>query len=286
MSWRARVLAIVANRLLPPLAGRVDCQRHFQRLHALSLECMNIGGGAEVALSGEGRAVAFVADALKDRRAPVVFDVGANVGVYGQTILSAFDGRCSLHCFEPSPATFRELEHNITADDSTRLHQLALSDREGTSTLYSFGDNNALSSLHDRRLDHFGLASNAPVNVRTTTIDAFCTSQGIEQIDLLKLDVEGHELSVLEGARRMLSEGRIHFIQFEFGGCNIDSRTYLQDFFYLLTPTHELHRIIRHGLAPIPAYDERLEVFITTNFLAVPKATTLARERELLAQSA
>src|SRR5205807_7991096 len=47
------------------------------------------------------------------------------------------------------------------------------------------------------------------------TIDGFCAANSIEQIDLLKIDVEGHELGVLSGASRLLSENRIAIIRIE-----------------------------------------------------------------------
>ena len=50
-------------------------------------------------------------------------------------------------------------------------------------------------------------------------------------IDLLKLDVEGNELLALKGLSDSIEY--IKIIQFEFGGSNIDSRTYFQDFYYL-----------------------------------------------------
>ena len=53
-----------------------------------------------------------------------------------------------------------------------------------------------------------------------------------QEIDIMKLDVEGHELDVLEGSRKTINS--IKLIQFEFGGCNIDSKTFFQDFYYFL----------------------------------------------------
>ena len=49
-------------------------------------------------------------------------------------------------------------------------------------------------------------------------------------IDYIKIDVEGHELDALEGFGDLIKKVRL--IQFEFGGCNIDTRTYFQDFWY------------------------------------------------------
>ena len=65
----------------------------------------------------------------------------------------------------------------------------------------------------------------------------------------------------------MTGAGNIDFIQFEFGGCNIDSRTYLQDFWYELK-NYQIKRIIRDGLVDIGVYRESEEMFGNQNFLA------------------
>jgi hypothetical protein len=102
-------------------------------------------------------------------------------------------------------------------------------------------------------------------------LDDFCDDKGIEYISLLKLDVEGHEFRVLKGAENLVSSSSIDLIQFEFGGCNIDSRTYFQDFFYLLNPCYKIYRILKDGIIAIEDYKETCEVFTTTNYLAISR---------------
>lgn len=125
-----------------------------------------------------------------------------------------------------------------------------------------------LGSVFQRRLDHLGIDVAAVGQIELRTLDDFCAESGIDRIHLLKLDVEGGECAVLKGAKRLLSEGRVDFIQLEFGGCNIDARVFWQDLFYLLSGQFELYRILRDGFEPVARYDEREEIFVTTNFLA------------------
>jgi hypothetical protein len=87
----------------------------------------------------------------------------------------------------------------------------------------------------------------------------------------LKLDIEGHELKALNGATQMINSKKIDVIQFEFGGCNIDSRTYFQYFFYLLKDNYYIYRILKDGLFEMPTYKKTYEIFITINYLAVKK---------------
>lgn len=104
--------------------------------------------------------------------------------------------------------------------------------------------------------------------IKISSIDDFCYKQNIKQIDLLKLDIEGHELSALRGAKNMLKQKAIKNIQFEFGGCNIDSKTFLQDFYYLLNTDFLLYRVVKDGIIPVTTYSEMDEIFITTNYFA------------------
>jgi hypothetical protein len=104
-------------------------------------------------------------------------------------------------------------------------------------------------------------------NVEVTTLDLFCESVAISPI-AIKIDVEGHELDVLAGATNVLAGVKV--IQFEFGGTDIDTRTFFQDFFYLLVPLG--FRLWRHsprGLIPVTEYSERLEIFFYTNYFAI-----------------
>lgn len=66
----------------------------------------------------------------------------------------------------------------------------------------------------------------------------------------------------------MIDSGNIDFIQFEFGGCNIDSRTYFQDFYYFLKDNYDIYRIVKNGLRKIDRYSETCEVFLNSNYIA------------------
>ena len=98
--------------------------------------------------------------------------------------------------------------------------------------------------------------------------DYWKTVLNSQQIDICKIDIEGHELDALVGFGEAIKH--ISVIQFEFGGCNIDTRTFFQDFWYFFQEKgFDLYRISPIGLIHIPRYRELDEFFfITTNYLA------------------
>jgi FkbM family methyltransferase len=200
----------------------------------------------------------------------VLVDVGAHTGAYARELVRVYgDTLESLHCFEPSRELVPELQR--LAGDRVRVNSVALGRTATTGELWKVRDRPTLGSLTQRRLDHHELAMHERETVEIITLDDYAEGAGLGRIDLLKIDVEGHELDVLHGATRLLAEQRIRCIQFEFGGCNIDTRTYFQDFWYLLAVQHgfAIYRIAPLRLARVRHYSEACEVFMTTNYLAV-----------------
>jgi FkbM family methyltransferase len=145
----------------------------------------------------------------------VFFDVGANVG---QTSLDALKNfpEATIYAFEPHEATFAVLSASAP---SARVHafNLALSDREGEADFFDYG---ALATSNSLVGDaQYAARTKHEVTVRKVdceTLDAICRRCEIEHIDVLKVDTEGHDLAVLRGAQRMLSEHRVRFVFVEF----------------------------------------------------------------------
>lgn len=200
----------------------------------------------------------------------VVFDVGANKGLWSRAMLAQGGTRVArIFAFEPSRHNWQEIES--IADPRLNLIKMAVSDHIGEAELFSDAPGSGLASLSQRNLEHVGLEMAGQEVVALTTLDAFCAERGIQRIDFLKLDIEGHELAALKGARGLLQRGAIGALSFEFGGANIDTRTYFKDFWELLrNHGYAIWRIVPGSApAPLTRYHERLECFATTNYLAV-----------------
>ena len=254
--------------------GKRKLQPLFEALYNLSLYGMNIGGGSNVSSSGETWVINYCINYLLLNNEPIViFDAGANVGRYTLKVISSLKGRTDarIYCFEPSKYTFKILANNLSNYKNVKFFNFGFSDKKGSIILHSNKEGSGLASIYNRRLNHFNIDLNHKELIHLESLDDFCKNKEINQINFLKLDVEGHEYKVLKGAKDLISNNSIDFIQFEFGGANIDSRTYFQDFYYLLTPYYKIYRILKDGLIAINTYKETCEVFITTNFLAISK---------------
>jgi FkbM family methyltransferase len=228
---------------------------------------------AKLAQYGQGIGAASRADKAVLRKLTsgphplVIFDVGANRGQYLQLALAK---PAVIHAFEPSSAAFADLANRFGNRSNVVLNNVALGREPGEQVLYYDSPGSELSSLYPRRVEHHGHQFTHSEPVQVDTLDNYCAKQAIAHIDLLKLDVEGHELAVLQGASQMFERQQISMVSFEFGGCNIDSRTFLRDFFHFFAAHRmQLARVTAFGsLHPIPQYDETLEQFRPTTFVA------------------
>ena len=243
----------------------------WESLHKLSLHRMNYGRGVTVEGSGEKWVLAYLGRMHRDKSGLTLFDVGANSGLYTTEMVLTFGDRADIFSFEPNGAAFAQLSGNLRGNPRVHCFNLGLSDQAEKALLFAPEEASGTASLYHRHLDHCHIVMNPVGEVSLETLDRFCASAGIGEIDFLKIDVEGHELKVLKGASNMIRSGRVKAIQFEFGDCNIDSKTYFKDFFELLDPFYEMYRILRRGLRRIRSYDERYEVFKGTNYLALLK---------------
>ena len=255
--------------VLSRLSGNHIAQCVLQRVVVYANYFMGIGSGTHTDSSGE---VGVLHRLAQYGNPPyVIFDVGANKGQFLGLVKSETNTALTeIHCFEPAMAAYAALQKSFAGNRGVHLNNLGLGEVQGRTKLYYDKPGSGLASLTKRRLDHFGISHSSEENVSIDTIDDYCATKKIKEITLLKIDVEGHELDVLRGARRMFSNNAIAAVVFEFGGCNIDTRTYMQDYWYFFKKAKmKLFRVTPGGyLLPIHAYSEVMEQMVTTNFIA------------------
>ena len=135
----------------------------------------------------------------------VFLDVGSNFGYFSIYLATRPNFRGSIHAFEPVSRSFAGLQNlvkSLGCESNVVCHQIAASDRIGTATMEVSGDL-GLASIKNEGLQKAEI-------VQTKTLD----SLGLDRVDFMKIDVEGHEASALKGARNLI-ESKKPFIFLE-----------------------------------------------------------------------
>lgn len=128
----------------------------------------------------------------------VIFDVGANVG-QKSIYMSKLWPNAEIHAFEPVSTTFQTLRQNTVERPTIHPWNLALSDSVGAAEIFLDEQYSELSSMNKP-----GGATKEMIQL--TTLDAFTENHQVPRVDLLKIDTEGHEESVLRGSETIFEK--------------------------------------------------------------------------------
>lgn len=199
----------------------------------------------------------------------LIIDVGGNSGEWTYEALTIWPNSKFL-IFEPSTTASKILTNNFNSFKNVSVVTKALSDSVGTASLFSDIPGSGLGSLAKREISYLGINFNFSENVEVDTLDNILETNPTS-LAILKIDVEGYELAVLRGSTRLFcSKNRPKVVQFEFGGASIDTRVFFKDFWNFFNMyEYKIYRIGKRSLFRINEYSENLEIFKTTNFIAV-----------------
>ena len=236
--------------------------------------------GNDMAVNGESFLQDMVADAAgREGRSLTVCDVGANLGNWSDMMLRAAAARGAdlrLYAFEPIPATAERFAARFAGRPYAPILQpMALSDTEGAAEMAVFSETGGTNSLVFR--DGEEIAPRVTVPLRT--FDAWSASQGVGEIDLMKIDAEGHDLAVIKGCVGALREGRIKVVQFEYNHRWITARAFLRDVFELAQPLgYHLGQVRPNGIEIYDRWHYELEQFVEANYALVHEDSLAALE--------
>lgn len=157
-----------------------------------------------------------------------VIDVGANTGQTALEMAHDFP-QAKIHSFEPVSETFKRLQANTKHLPQVHCVHGALGEAEEKKTIRLYPqEESVINSLND-----WGMSARENAPTETVTIltgDAYCATNGITQIDLLKIDTEGYEIPVIKGFDKMLKAGAIKAIYCETSfNRNDKMHTYIND---------------------------------------------------------
>lgn len=197
------------------------------------------------------------------RPGSVVFDVGANFGYYSISLATALQGHGRVFAFEPSKTTFSRLQTNIALNGLESIISAipcALSDRPGRAYLDQAKGNSGATAVS---------AQAAGDAIELDTLDHFCQRNKVDRVDIVKVDVEGSELRVIEGGKATLALHQpIVMIEFNSSALKAVGTTigHLGDL--LLGLGYRLLKAKRDRLIP---FDSTLGQPILTNVFCIPR---------------
>lgn len=145
----------------------------------------------------------------------ICLDIGANIGFYTLTLSKLVGEDGKIYAIEPSQSNYKKLNDNIAINnlDNCITSNIALSSKSGE-FLFSVSPN---QNSGWGRLGKWKSAQ-SEVIVNVNTLDDFVIFNNISNIDFLKIDIEGHELEFLQGAKNTLKNGIVKRIMIEYCG--------------------------------------------------------------------
>ena len=229
----------------------------------------------QIEANGETTLARALIDQFSEDRPMIVWDVGANIGDYTAMVLDqarAAQKDCRLELFEPSAKSADALEARFANDDRVRIHRMALSSQPGMMKFEMHGETAGTSTLQLT-----GRPDAQIIDVDVDTVERRAHTLQTTEIDLLKIDAEGHDLEVIKGAKTLIAEQRIKVLQFEYNYRWIYGRNFLKDVFEIAEECdYEIGMISPSGLTIYRDWNAENERFFEANY-AIVRKDVLAR---------
>ena len=157
----------------------------------------------------------------KKKGGEVIFlDAGANIGWF--SLLARSYGATNVYSFEPNPVNVLRMCESLTLNnwkDSVHIMQMGLGNKDEKKILHQFSNNPGAFTFDERRVSNYN-SDKTVGEFHIKKLDTFAEEMGWfrrkQNIAFFKLDVEGYEHAVLDGATKLLKARLIQYIEFEF----------------------------------------------------------------------
>jgi FkbM family methyltransferase len=182
----------------------------------------------------------------------IFIDVGFNNGEWSEYVLRAKQS-AKVFAFDPCVDVIENYQKKSVNLNNLELIQLALSNQEGNQVFYDYGGRNGCNSLVKRNLDFEQYINIEPKEyiVEVTTLDNWCNRVGVSHVNLLKIDAEGYDLNVLEGASHLLDSQSIDVFVFEYASGWFSNKRFLWEASkFIDNKPYRLFKLFNGFLAP------------------------------------
>lgn len=264
MSWLSNFL----TRKYVKRFSRVELQKRNHKYILRALSAYGYNNSENMKSGGE---TFFVERILTHLNPRVAFDVGANVGNYSRMLLKALPD-AEVHAFEPLQEPFAKLsELSVEFDGRSIPINLGVGNRVQDLEIHynPEASSHALFSTEVAAVPY--LANENTRTIPVTTLDSYCNDRlGKAKVDFIKIDTEGFEAEVLQGAKQLLENHRPMAVQIEFNWHHMfrsHSLYYLASFL----PEYEVFQLIPGGMSRRDAKDPLSNLFMFSNFVFLRK---------------
>jgi FkbM family methyltransferase len=156
---------------------------------------------------------------LITKKQVTIFDVGACTGEMTFKYKSLFKNS-TIYCFEPFIPSYEILKKSTSGYAKIKCYNVALSDITGTVDFHvnQYYPTNSMLATHvdsGKNWNDEVFVTKEVIKIKSLTLDDFVTQNQIDQIDILKMDTQGTEYQILEGASKFLGQNKISLIYLE-----------------------------------------------------------------------
>ena len=193
---------------------------------------------------------------IQDNQKPIIFDCGARDGSSVKRFKKLYPNS-EIHCFEPVKTSIKKIQENYKNDNSIILNNCGVGDANEKKVFNEHEHNVGISSFREIKKDtawaisRLKNAEKSPkkYEVNIITLDKYCSENNINQINILKIDVQGYETNVLEGAKNLLKFSKIDLIEMELHHENLYNfeNSYYELEKYLIPNNYRLFSVSRGG---------------------------------------
>ena len=212
----------------------------------------------------------FINTILAPTNPKICIDIGANVGGYTIELLKKTNSR--VVSFEPVPTAFQQLvEITKNFEERVMLENKGVGSKEEKLTIHYNSNALAHASFSEEIKKVSYVSNEEKVEVAVITLDGYCEENSIDTIDLVKIDTEGFESEVFEGAKNTFVNIKPKFIQIEFNWHQLFRNTSL-NYFAEQLPEYDVYQLIPNGWVKRDARDPLTNIYAFSNFIFVRKS--------------
>lgn len=142
-----------------------------------------------------------------------ILDIGANIGLFSLTACAVLKDKCKIFAFEPAEEVNEDFKTNIGLNNfkNIKIIKKGVSDRTGE-IKFNICEDNAYNSINGSPMNSIVKT----INIPTVSIDDFCFSENIKNVDIVKVDTEGAEYLVLQGGKKLFSSENAPILFIEY----------------------------------------------------------------------